>query len=285
MKKILVPTDFSKPANFATATAVAIAKKAKAQVILLHILEQPTSESFNVTGEALSGESWEEKLFTMRLIEKAKNQFAKTIQEIENEGVSVKAELRLGNPFHAMRTMITDHNVDLVVMGTSGRSQLEQMLVGSNTEKVIRHARCPVLTIQQKPANNEYKNIVYATSMSEGEKSFADVIKSVQALYDATIHMVRINTPLNFRPDTEVKMIMGNFAKKLRLKNYTLNVFNELSEEEGIIHFSESINADLIGMATHGRTGFAHVLAGSVAEDVAQHSRRPVLTFVIKSGV
>ncbi len=282
MKKILVPTDFSKPARLATDVAVAIAKKAKAQVVLLHILEQPTSESFNVTGEALSGESWEEKLFTMRLIEKAKTEFAKIIQEADGMSVKVSTQMRLGNPFHGMRTVITELDVDLVVMGTSGRTQLEEMLVGSNTEKVVRHAHCPVLTIHEKPSSVDFKNIVYATSMSEGEKGFSDVIKNVQEIYDATIHIVRINTPMNFRPDTEVKKIMQNFVKKLRLKNYTLNVFNDLSEEEGIIHFGESINADMIGMATHGRTGFAHVLAGSVAEDVVQHSKRPVLTFVIK---
>jgi nucleotide-binding universal stress UspA family protein len=282
MKKILVPTDFSKPAKLATEVAIAIAKKVKAQVVLLHILEQPTSKSFNVTGEAISGDSWEDKLFTMKLIEKAKNEFAKIIQETENEGVKVVGHLRLGNPFHGMRTMITELNVDLVVMGTSGRTQLEEMLVGSNTEKVVRHAHCPVLTIHEKPSSTDFKNIVYATSMSEDEKSFSDVIKNIQEIYNATIHLVRINTPMNFRPDTEVKMIMGNFAKKLRLKNYTLNVFNDLSEEEGIIHFAGSLNADLIGMATHGRTGFAHVLAGSVAEDVVTHSKRPVLTYVLK---
>lgn len=282
MKKILVPTDFSKPAKLATDVAIALAKKVKAQVVLLHILEQPTSKSFNVSGEASKGDSLEDKLFTKRLIDKAKSELSVIIEEAENDGVKVTGQLRMGNPFHGMRTMITELNVDLVVMGTSGRSKLEEMLVGSNTEKVVRHAHCPVLTIHEKPSNSDFKNIVYATSMSENEKSFSDVIKYVQEIYNATIHLVRINTPLNFRPDTEVKMIMSNFAKKLKLKNYTLNVFNDHSEEEGIIHFAGSINADLIGMATHGRTGFAHVMAGSVAEDVVTHSKRPVLTFVVK---
>jgi nucleotide-binding universal stress UspA family protein len=75
---------------------------------------------------------------------------------------------------------------------------------------------------------------------------------------------------------------METFAKKLKLENYTLNIFNDYSEEEGIIRFSESINADMIAMATHGRKGFAHVLVGSIAEDVVNHAKRPVLTFVTK---
>ena len=75
---------------------------------------------------------------------------------------------------------------------------------------------------------------------------------------------------------------MEKFAKKLGLKNFTINIFNDITEEEGIIYFAESIDADLIAMATHGRTGFAHVLAGSIAEDVVGHAKRPVLTFVVK---
>jgi nucleotide-binding universal stress UspA family protein len=282
MKKILVPTDFSKPAKLATDVAIAIAKKIKAQVVLLHILEQPTSKSFNVTGEVSKGESLEDKLFTMRLIKKTKNEFAKIAQEAERKDVKVTGQIRLGNPFHGMSTVITDLNVDLVVMGTSGRTKLVRMLVGSNTEKVVRHAHCPVLTIQEKPSSTDFKNIVYATSMSKHEKRFSEVIKNIQEIYNSTIHVVSINTPANFQPDTVVKVFMENFAKNLRLKNYTLNVFNDRSEEEGIIHFAHSINADLIGMATHGRTGFAHVMAGSIAEDVVTHSKRPVLTFVIK---
>jgi len=91
-----------------------------------------------------------------------------------------------------------------------------------------------------------------------------------------------VNTPGDFQRDYVVKEYMEKFAKKLGLKNYTINIFNDITEEDGIIYFAESIDADLIAMATHGRTGFAHVLAGSIAEDVVGHAKRPVLTFVVK---
>jgi nucleotide-binding universal stress UspA family protein len=118
--------------------------------------------------------------------------------------------------------------------------------------------------------------------MSEDEEVFSRFVKRAQQLYDSTIHLVRINTPGNFQRDAIAKKYMQDFAKKLQLKNYTLNVFNDITEEEGIIYFADSINADLITMATHGRTGFAHVIAGSIAEDVVRHSKRPVMTFVTK---
>lgn len=283
MKKILVPTDFSKPAQVAAETAVDIAKRAKAEVVLLHVVEGASGSSFNVEGQVSTASgSWEDKLFTMKLIERSKKQLAKMAEDLKQNGIRIRQELRLGTPFHGMRTIITEQKVDLVVMGTAGHSKLEEMIIGTNTEKVVRHAHCPVLTVHKKPASTDFKNIVYATSMSKDEEVFSRIVRKTQEMYDATVHLVRINTPGNFQRDVVVRKYMQDFAKKLQLKNYTINIFNDLSEEEGIIYFADFINADLIAMATHGRTGFAHVLAGSIAEDVVSHSKRPVLTFVTK---
>lgn len=282
MKKILVPTDFSKPATLASDVAIDIARKAGGEVILLHVVEGAGSSSINIEGEATYEGSWEDKIFTLKMIEKAKKQMVKFAADPRFNDVKVRQELRMGSPFHGMNAIITERKVDLVVMGTAGRSDLEQMIIGSNTEKVVRHSHCPVLTVHNKPARKEFKNIVYATSMNKEEEVFSRIVRRTQQLYDSTIHLVRVNTPGNFQRDSIVKKYMQDFAKKLQLKNYTINVYNDVTEEEGIVYFADSIDADLIAMATHGRTGFAHVLAGSIAEDVVSHSRRPVLTFVTK---
>jgi nucleotide-binding universal stress UspA family protein len=204
------------------------------------------------------------------------------VESLTAKGIKVKQSLKVGTPFHGMRTIITERKVDLVVMGTSGKSDIEEMIIGSNTEKVVRHAHCPVLTIKNRPGAKAFKNIVYATSMAKSEEAFSKIVRDTQELFDATIHLVRINTPGNFQRDAVVKNYMKEFAERLQLKNYTINVFNDLTEEEGIIYFADSINAGMIAMATNGRTGFAHVLAGSIAEDVVSHAKRPVLTFVTK---
>lgn len=281
MKKIIVPTDFSKPSQLAIDAAADIARKAKAELVLLHVIEEATGGSFNVEGEAMYGDA-ENKLFTVKLIERARKQLEKQATDQKLADVKVKQLLRMGTPFHGIQTIITEQKADLVVMGTSGRGQLEEMIIGSNTEKVVRHAHCPVLTVQKKPAKSDFKNIVYATSLNTDEDVFSRIVRRTQQLYDSTIHLVHINTPGNFQRDIVVRKSMQEFAKRLQLKNFTINIFNDNTEEEGIIYFADYMNADLIAMATHGRTGFAHVISGSIAEDVVSHSKRPVLTFVIK---
>lgn len=282
MKKILVPTDFSKISINALEVAMEIAKKSGAEIVLLHVVEDATPDSFAISGEWRTEENWSDKLFTMKLIEKAKAQLEKLVLDPRFSSVKLNGELRLGNAFHGMRTIITESKVDLVVMGTRGHSRLEEMVIGTNTERVVRHAKCPVLSIHKKPAKVDFKNIVYATAMHKDEEVFSRMVKRTQQLYNSTLHLVRINTPGDFQRDHVVKDYMEKFAKKLGLKNYTINVYNDITEEDGIVYFAESIDADMIAMATHGRTGFAHVLAGSIAEDVVGHAKRPVLTFVVK---
>jgi nucleotide-binding universal stress UspA family protein len=284
MKKILVPTDFSNPAKLAVEVACEIARKAYAEIMLLHVIEAPSTGSFNVEGQIGELTEWEDKLYTLKLIEVTKKQMALQEKVVEEFGVNVSSRIKIGNPFHGIRAAIVEQKADLIVMGTSGHSKIDEMIIGSNTEKVVRHSKCPVLTVHEKADGINFKNIVYATSMSDNEKGFADVVKNAQDMYGATVHLVRVNTPMNFKPDTAVLPVMEKFARKIGLKNYRMHVFNDLSEEEGIIHFADSINADLIAMATHGRTGFAHVLIGSIAEDVANHARKPVLTYVTSSN-
>ncbi len=281
MKKILVPVDFSKTSIIALEAAFDIAKKDGADIIVLHVVEEATSDSYRISGEWKS-QNWEDKIFTYRLLEKVKAQLEKLVLEPRFNAVKLIGELRLGNPFHGMNSIISAHKVDLIVMGTKGHTKLEEMIIGTNTQKVVRHAHCPVLTVHKKPNASGFKDIVYATMMSKDEEVFSRIVKRTQQLYSSTIHLVRINTPGDFQRDKEVKAYMEKFAKKLQLKNYTLNVYNDVSPEEGIINFTDSINGDMIALATHGRTGLAHMMAGSIAENVVGHSNKPVLTFVVK---
>lgn len=280
MKKILVPTDFSKPGMAALETGVELAKKSGASVTLLHVVEQALSGSYTISGEGHPDES-EERMFTYEMIKKSRKILENQVMDPRFKNVTLTGELKLGNPYHGIRSIITEQKPDLVVMGTTGNGSLERMIIGSITERVVRHMDCPVLTVHKKPLNFSFKNIVYATSMSRDEEPFSQVVRQMQDLFGATVHLVRINTPGDFQRDRSVKKFMQQYARIIGLKNYTLNVYSDLSAEEGIIYFADDMKADMICMATHGRTGFAHVLAGSVAEDVVTHSRRPVLTHVL----
>lgn len=282
MKKILVPTDFSELADAAIEVAYNIAKKGNAIVLLLNVIEAPSGSSFNVEGQ-IESVDFQDSIFTIEMIKKTKAQMAEILEDPRYGDVEFHREIKIGNPYHGIKSIVNEHDVDMVVMGTSGSAGLAEILVGSTTEKVVRHAKCPVLSIHKKHDSFEYKDLVFATSMDEDESDMIGVLKMIQDLYGSTIHLVRVNTPNNFERDSTTFKNLKSFAEKHGLGSYTANVFNDVTEEEGIIYFADHINADMIAMATHGRTGFAHLLSGSIAEDVVNHAERPVLTFVTKS--
>ena len=280
MKTILVPTDFSKHSEYALQAAADIAKKANALVIVLHVIDEPMSDSYVVDGEYIP-DGYENQLFTLLLLKQRKQQLYELSNHELLKGIHTRFELRVGNPYHGITTIILEHKVDLVVMGTTGNTQ-DEVFLGSIANKVIRHSKCPVLTLHQRPVTDIYKNIVYATPILPSEEVFSRIVKTAQQLFDSTVHLVRINTPANFLSDLEAKDKLNAFAKAHQFKNFTINVFSDLTEEDGIIHFAEAVNADMIALATHGRSGFMHLLSGSISKEVMNHSRKPVMTFLVE---
>ena len=108
-------------------------------------------------------------------------------------------------------------------------------------------------------------------------------VKGLQAFFKAHLYIVWINTPLNFTSDTETFERLEKFAQRYMLKDYSLHVFNHRDEEAGILEFTNTVKGDIIAMATHGRKGISHLLNGSLAEDVVNHTRGLVWTYSLKN--
>ena len=281
MKSILVPTDFSEHANYALDLARQLALKHGMSVQLLHIVEQPGSNYITpVTGGA---HDQIENVFVLRLIEKVKDQMQKTANELAQQGIQTTFKVKIGNPFKHISSQIKSEEYSLIVMGTQGISGLDEVMVGSNTEKVIRHAGCPVVTLKEKADLDKIEDIVFAISYFSQNGHLATQLKEIQELFGAKVHLVTINTPGNFLIERNVASALNEFIKEHQIDNYTINIYSDITEEEGIVHFAEDQSADAIAMATHGRTGISHLLTGSLSEDLVNHSLLPVITFPLKA--
>ena len=281
MKRILVPTDFSEQANYALEVAVALARKSKAAIKLLHVVEMvPGNTGISVTGE-MTQQVTMDHVYTLQLLESTKKQMYQLIKSVEHEGIEVVQEVAVDRVISKIKDVIDKDKIDLVVMGSKGSSGLDEFLVGSNTEKVVRTSSCPVLTVKNRIPDFEINEIVLASDFKREISNAMEQFKAFQQLFGARMHLVYINTPGTFDSSTNISQKLEHVATKYGLQNYTINIYNDIIEEDGILHFAEDINADLIMMATHGRTGISHLLSGSIAEDLVNHTSKPVLTFHI----
>lgn len=281
MKRILVPTDFSEQANFALEAALAIARKTGASIKLLSVVEMvPSSTNFSVTGDITVPDSMDQ-VYTLQLLESTRKRMHKLMDSVDHAGVEIVHEIEVDRVISKIKRTIEEDQVDLVVMGSKGSSGLDEFLIGSNTEKVVRSASCPVLTVKKRMADFSIKEIVLASDFKREVGKAVEQFKSFQELFGARIHLLYVNTPGAFETSGNLHQKLERFAEKYGLQNYTINIYNDTIEEDGILHFAQDIDADLIMMATHGRTGLAHLLSGSIAEDLVNHTNRPVLTFHI----
>jgi nucleotide-binding universal stress UspA family protein len=143
IKNILLPTDFSDKAKIALPFAIDLAKKYGAKLHVIHVFDESAFDpAFFSTSEDTAS----------NYFEKVQAGFQKEIEKIfegqDYGGVNIITVLSNGNAFVKIIEYAKTNAVDLIVMGTHGRSGLSSIFMGSVTEKVIHKAHCPVLTVR-----------------------------------------------------------------------------------------------------------------------------------------
>jgi len=274
MKSILVPVDFSKQAEYAAKVAASIAKQTNSKIFLLHMLELPSGvidpSSFGTSNNAPT---------TLLFLKRAHEKFEEFKKLPFLEGVEVEDSVNFHKAYDGILDESKKHQADLIVMGSQGASGLEEFLVGSNTEKVVRNSEIPVLVVKKDVDEFNIKNIVFASNFKTNNRSAFQKILNFTLLFNAKLHLLKINTIHNFETTKESSDAIRSFIDGFDLGDFTLNIYNDISVESGILNFSKLIDADLIVLNTHGRRGLAHLFSGSIGEDLANHAKLPVVTF------
>ena len=274
MKKILVPTDFSDIANKAVAIAVDIAKKNDAAIELININMFPANDI---------GTYYSIYSASMGSIDYAWEEILKDAEHKMDGYIGMYPDINI-KPF-VLETEkdfvkeLVEHYADLIVMGSHGADGLKELLRGSNSEEVVRLASCPVLVVKGDCSEFNPQKIVFAVDLSK----HYDFIK--QALYNLPItnaekHFIYIDTDAKAINYAETKRLMEELAVGLQMNNAFFEIHEAVKVEIGILEYAQQVNADLIVMYTHGRTGFNHFFRGSIAENVVNHSKVSVFTFV-----
>jgi len=143
---ILVPHDFSASANHATAIARDEAKLHGGKLVLLHVIDLPYQLGPDAvivpedTGAPISIKQY--------AIQSAEAHLQDIADRLDKDGIAATGVVVLGVPVDEINRAIDDHHVDLVVMGTHGRTGIRHLMAGSVAERVVRSSKVPVLTIR-----------------------------------------------------------------------------------------------------------------------------------------
>lgn len=277
MKKIIVPVDFSEYSEYALETASILAKKNNAEILVLHMLEM--SEAI------LTRAGTDMQMETMFFLKLAEKKFEEFLKKDYLKGLKITPIIKHFKVFSEVNEVAEENGADLIIMGSHGASGLKEFFIGSNTEKVVRHSNIPVMVIKHNPILVDFEHVVFACDFSEDAvKPFINATKFFKKL-GSKVHLIYVNLPNEqFRSTAEMEGKVHLFFKKVNgdlSYDHSVKYFSDYTIEQGVLNYANAIGADLIAVATHGRTGFSHLLEGSITEDIANHSTLPVISFKI----
>ena len=275
MQTILIPTDLRPDTDIALSVAADIARQNGASLVLMHSVVQPMRPLVYTGTISTAPDDVVRRFYDARA--EAEKAMASLVTAEKYSDVSITQVLVENG--EGLIDEVTNHKADLIVMHTRGSSGWEQYLLGSNAEDIVRHATCPVLVVREPVAHFQSNRVVLALDLDERMKTHYEY---PFPMGDPKVpHYLYVMTPSNSRVPEGVRSWVEGFAVERGIENYELAIREAGSVPEGIAQYAEEIEADLVVLFTHGHTGLRRLFSGSVAEDVLNHSKVPVLVMRI----
>ncbi|XOV69483.1 MAG: universal stress protein [Verrucomicrobiota bacterium] len=280
-KKVLVPIDFSTPAQKLFEYALTFINSMDADMTLLYVC--PKTALALVDEEKLEG-------YGRDYLEQQRRS-AGTLQD------RIRTDIITGVPSQEITQAAKKRGHDLIIITTHGNTGLKHVLLGSTAERIVRHASTPVLVHRErrtrtKSSVSHFKKILVPVDFSEKSRQTLAYAQSFAKDFGATIDIVHVVEPpaypefgyahLAVKERSAIQTAKGQMAHFLEKEKVDMDLINSHSVKSGSAHFqitewAKKKRSDLIILSTQGNTGLKHVLLGSTAERVVQHAACSVL--------
>ena len=281
MERILVPTDFSAPARHATDLAATLAGKAGATVDLFHAVDVPDGyvEAHFVTAANANRSPREQQALypeARRRVGRARQRLAEVGRKLDACKVANTNTVGFNLAWKDIAHLAEERRADLIVMGTTGAGGVRRALLGSNTQKVVRLAAPPVLTLRSAAPKRIANVVLLADTHARDAADRLERLLPLVAGFGAKLHLLHVNTPARFE-DTDTSLERLRKLEEALSGSCKVHVTDHYTVAEGAIAFARRAGMDLIGVSTHGRRGVRALLNASTAETIVEHADIPVL--------
>jgi len=281
---ILFPTDGSDGAEAAFGHVLDLAEAHGATVYVLNVADTARDSVTQIQGQVID-----------TLEREGARIVRETATRASDRGVATVTEVLQGEPYNTIVDYAAANDVDVVVMPTHGRQGLERFLLGSTTERVIRRADVPVLTLRPDDdvrVRHPYRNVLVPTDGSATADAALDLAVDLAAAEDAGLHLLSVvdvtSLGIDVRTDIAVESLEESAADVLESASATASeagvtpaaaaVELGTSVARVVRSYVDDHEVDLVVVGTHGRTGFDRYVLGSVTEKLVRTSPVPVLT-------
>lgn len=267
MQKILVPTDFSDCASQAARVAVNLAKKINGWIYFLHISPEPSVKSAVHSGAELEVHHAE--------VSSAKASLDELVRMGEEKGVTCFPVLVFDNGSEKIENYVKPYSIDLIIMGSHGRTGIRKMIMGSNSLRVVKHAPVPVLVIKQVNEPLHIKTLLFASAFQGDVSPYFTRVAGLANSLKASLHLVYLARVTNPTPEREARKIMEQLASGYTGLKVALDYAVTNDPEWAIQNLADKIQADVISIPPIEKDGV--FISHSIAESLVNKENRPIL--------
>jgi nucleotide-binding universal stress UspA family protein len=290
-KKIVVPVDFSETSLRAVEHAALLAKKNKAEITFVHVMEEHLSPIEKLGFSLYNLNEYHEKAGTVgqteaEVEERIESEVGENLvnleKKIRKEGIHVaESIIDKGKVYKKVCSYANKLKADLIIMGTHGSRGYREFVLGSNTYKVVKEAKCPVLSIKETFAIPGFKNILLPFIDQPHMREHVDYAIRLAKIYNATITVLGIDIEKNMDHFKKIR-VEAKQIEKLATKSDVKcksDVFPASYVNEVIMNYAKSKKADLIVlMADIDKFSLLPFLTGPVVQQIVNFSPIPVLS-------
>jgi nucleotide-binding universal stress UspA family protein len=267
MKRILLATDFSKAASNAASYAAALAAELKANLILLHVFQIPTTYSelpITVNVDEMSRSAEEGML-------KLKNDL---VQKTKNE-IQIETQVTEGVFFQALNIACEEANPFLVIIGTQGTASTERLLFGSDAVYTMKHLEFPIIAVPVDYTYEPIRKIGFACDLEHIEDIPVEKMKIFIDEFSAEFHVLNAakKETHTLNPENRSTVL---FARLADLKP-EYHFIQDEDIDEGTMEFAEKNGMDLLILLPKKHTFLSNLILSSHTREIVLQSHVPVL--------
>ncbi|WP_136718417.1 universal stress protein [Halorientalis salina] len=284
---ILIPTDGSEHAERAAEHGLYLGQMFDATVHVINAIDlQSEAGPFDAGG--ISDDH-------IARLESEHRELLADIEALATETDRLQTDIVRGSPSQAILDYVGEHEIDLLAMGTHGRTGVRRYVAGSVTERVVRKANIPVVTAratERSHLGEGYDDILIPTDGSDAATAAVDHGLAFAESANARVHVLNIvnigemAASPSYTPPTELLADLTAAGEEAteeiatQARDRSLDVVTEVKEglpAKDLLEYADEAGVDLIAMGTQGRTGLNRFILGSTTERVIRHAEMPVL--------
>ncbi len=274
--KVLIPTDFSVQAEYAYLMVKKLEEKIPVEIHFMHVLNVPDTVSMGKDGRIQTCGD-----ISVEYVVSQKNIAERKLADLKNQyGNSIITHLELGKLTEKIVSYSQENKFDLIVMGTKGAWGLKEKLSGSETQIVARQSMIPLLSLMCDRSDLVIQNILLVHDFSKPKNENLALLHKLISAFQTKVHLLQISKERSEEKLSAVMANMTEFAIANHLGSVERHVLNDSDVENGVIHFNQMQEMDIVCIGTHGKGGLFH---HSATEKLINHLFKPIISYHIKN--